>query len=231
MQNKIDFDEYTKNYNQLLQEQTGFFSSSEEYFARYKVEIVRSSLLTPIKSILEFGCGIGRNIGYLQQAFPTATLVGSDISAASLDLARQAYPDVEFLQEVTAETLTEKHAPGFDLIFIAGVFHHIAVEQRLAVATSLFKLLSTAGQLIIFEHNPYNPITRKIVNNCPYDADAILLNPTELTNLLSQAGFSVERKAYCLFIPPVLSWLAPLEKMLGWLPLGGQYWVQAKRPL
>jgi hypothetical protein len=34
-------------------------------------------------------------------------------------------------------------------------------------------------------------------------------------------------QAYCLFIPPKFSRLAPLEKYLGWLPLGGQYWVTA----
>jgi hypothetical protein len=42
---------------------------------------------------------------------------------------------------------------------------------------------------------------------------------------------SVERKAYCLFVPPRLSVLPQLEKRLGWLPLGGQYWVEAKRSL
>jgi len=50
-----------------------------------------------------------------------------------------------------------------------------------------------------------------------------------LIMLLFQAGLSVQRKAYCLFVPPKLSLLAQLEGRLGWLPLGGQYWIQAKR--
>ena len=38
-------------------------------------------------------------------------------------------------------------------------------------------MLKNDGQLIIFEHNPLNPITRKIVKECEYDEDAILLTP------------------------------------------------------
>ena len=39
-------------------------------------------------------------------------------------------------------------------------------------------MLSEKGNIFITEHNPYNPVTRKIVSECAYDKDAILLkNP------------------------------------------------------
>jgi len=38
---KVDFDEYTKNYNELLRRETRFVSSDEAYFAKYKVLLVR----------------------------------------------------------------------------------------------------------------------------------------------------------------------------------------------
>lgn len=38
----------------------------------------------------------------------------------------------------------------------------------------------------------------------------------------------VDGSGYCLFIPPRFSALRPIEKHLGWLPLGGQYWVSAR---
>jgi hypothetical protein len=81
--------------------------------------------------------------------------------------------------------------------------------------------------LTVFEHNPFNPVTRRIVNTCPYDADAVLLKPSELIGLLRQAQLIPSNQAYCLFIPPKFSSLAPLERYLQWLPLGGQYWVSA----
>lgn len=86
---KVDFDDYTENYNQLLKEGTGFFSSSEEYFARYKVDIVRKQVQGPVYRLLEYGCGIGRNISFLRQGFPSAVISGSDISSASLEIARR----------------------------------------------------------------------------------------------------------------------------------------------
>lgn len=227
MARRVDFDDFTDNYNQLLSEKTQFFSSNEKYFARYKVNLVRKRVYSPVSRLLEYGCGIGRNISFLQKAFPDAVIVGSDISGASLEIARRANTGVEFVQG--GENLDS--IGQFDLIFVAGVFHHVPIEQRVQVARVLSKRLLPNGLLFVFEHNPFNPVTRHIVNKCPYDEDAVLLKPSELQGILRQAALSVERKAYCLFVPPRLSVLAQLESLLGWLPLGGQYWVEARHSL
>ncbi|PPJ41545.1 MULTISPECIES: class I SAM-dependent methyltransferase [unclassified Pseudoxanthomonas] len=221
---KVDFDQYTDNYNALLREGTQFFSANEEYFARYKVDVVRDMVSTPVKRVLEYGCGIGRNVPFLQQAFPGAEVIGTDISAASLETARHDMPDVRF--EVEREDL---EIGQFDLIFVAGVFHHIPQGERAGAMDTIARRLTANGSAFVFEHNPYNPVTRRIVNNCPYDADAVLLKPSELRGLFSGAGMRPSAKEYCLFIPPRLSALSGLEKYLGWLPLGGQYWVRGDR--
>lgn len=222
---KVDFDNYTENYNQLLREGTNFFSESEIYFAKYKVDILRREISLATGRLLEYGCGIGRNIPFLQEAFPDATIVGSDISAASLEIARKENPGNDFFVEQADKIESEP----YDVIFIAGVLHHVPLGDRSAVLKTVFRRLSSGGVVIIFEHNPYNPVTRKIVNTCPYDRDAKLLAPSKLKKLLLEAGFSVQRSAYCLFVPPSFSALLPIESRLGWLPLGGQYWVKAGR--
>lgn len=222
MSKKVDFDNFTDNYNELLRESTQFFSSSEEYFAKYKIGLVRSQVKQSVSRILEYGCGIGRNIRYLQEAFPGVEIVGTDISEASLSIAASENPGVQFeLESIDLDI------GSFDLIFVAGVFHHIPPVERPDASRLLAKRLSSDGVLYVFEHNPYNPVTRKIVNNCPYDADAVLLKPSELGGLFESAEMKVSGQGYCLFIPPKLSWLAPLEGYLAWLPLGGQYWVKA----
>lgn len=222
---KVDFDDYTDNYNSLLRESTGFFTESEAYFARYKVDILCREVPANTKRLLEYGCGIGRNIPFLRAAFPNAKIAGSDISAASIEIARKENPGVEFFVE-QADTVV---ADPYEVIFIAGVFHHIPLKERAAVMKTLFQRLTPGGSIVIFEHNPFNPVTRKIVNDCPYDRDAVLLKPSQLRVLLVDSGLSVRRSAYCLFVPPALSVLLPLEAKLGWLPLGGQYWVKATR--
>lgn len=218
MTEKVDFDKYTENYNELLRESTGFFTSNEEYFAEYKVKLTRKKVNHEVKRILEYGCGIGRNIPYLEAMFPNAEVFGTDISAASLELAAAENKDATFAVETPGLEIGQ-----FDLIFIAGVFHHIAPLERPAVCELLSKRLVRSGTMTIFEHNPYNPITRSIVNTCPFDADAVLLRPAELAARFRQVNMSVIGRSFCLFVPPRLSSLIKLEDYLGWLPLGGQY--------
>jgi len=225
MVNKVDFDDYADNYNELLAENTQFFSDDEEYFSRYKVELVAAQSKGSFKRVLEYGCGIGRNIPALRSAFPEADVVGSDISEASLEVARKNNPDVEFFIE--GDDCIEHEL--FDLIFVAGVFHHIPLDRRAEAAALLAQRLAVNGCLYVFEHNPYNPVTRHIVNTCIYDEDAILLKPKTLRELLNNAGLQVLEHAYCLFIPPRFKKLIAIEKYFEWLPLGGQYWLRSTR--
>jgi SAM-dependent methyltransferase len=224
MKQKVDFDDYVEDYNLLLNESTNFFSPSDEYFARYKVDVVKNSYLNSPVKVLEYGCGIGRNIPFLRDAFPDSEIHGSDISPASLELAGKLNPGINFFNENDLTNTGLK----YDLIFIAGVFHHIPLSMRDDVIGSLKQRLSKEGSMFIFEHNPFNPVTRRIVDRCPYDEDAILLRPAELRKRLHAGGFDFVRQAYCLFVPPKLQSALFLEAYLGWLPLGGQYWTHAR---
>lgn len=221
---KVDFDEYTENYNQILRESVGFFSQDDAYFARYKVAIVNKAIKTKPTRILEYGCGIGRNIPFLREFFPDAEIEGSDIAPSSLDIARKENPGVHFFLE------GDRQAEPYDLIFVAGVFHHIPPAERPGATRTISNRLKPGGEVYVFEHNPYNPVTRRIVNNCPYDEDAVLLKPSELKAHLQNAALTPNGGAYCLFVPPKLSALAWMESCLGWLPMGGQYWVKGTRP-
>lgn len=221
---KVDFDDYSDRYDELLHESTKLYAEDSEYFAKYKVERVREATTQSVRRILEYGCGTGRNIAHLSAAFPKAEVVGSDVSAESLKIAARDNPEARFLLEDDASEMG-----SFDLIFVASVFHHIPPTERPGVMQKLATRLVPGGMIHVFEHNPFNPVTRRIVDNCPFDADAVLLKPAELRGLFKSAGVELQRQTYCLFVPPRLSWFLPLEKVLGWLPLGGQYWVSAGR--
>ena len=88
-------------------------------------------------------------------------------------------------------------------------------------------LLSDEGSLFVFEHNPFNPVTRRIVNTCPFDRGAVLLRPKEVSDLVRGTGLETKERGYCLFFPGFLRGLRRLEKYLFWLPLGGQYYFKA----
>lgn len=223
---KVDFDDYAEEYDNILKGQLSFFSNDDKYFANYKVDIVHKYLFAKPKRILEYGCGTGRNLPFFQKKFPFAEIFGADISAQSIAVAKE--------QNLFAKCFCLgdefiSNSGIFDLIFVAGVFHHIAPSERVGVLNQINTLLSENGTLFVFEHNPYNPITQKLVRECPFDADASLLSMRNMSRLLDITGFSDVRKKYTLFIPPSLSALAKFEKYLGWLPLGGQYFIQAKK--
>jgi len=222
---KIDFDDYSHDYEGLLRESTKLYTDDTEYFAKYKVELTRQDLHAPVKRVLEYGCGTGRNIPFLQAAFPEAEVVGTDVSAESLRVARTDNPGARFELESVDLELGQ-----FDLIFIACVFHHIPPAERESAMKSLAARLAPRGSICVFEHNPFNPVTRKLVNECPFDADAVLLKPGELRGLFRHAGIRLDGVSYCLFVPPRLSWFIPLEKYLRWLPMGGQYWIRGSAP-
>ena len=223
---KVDFDEYAEDYDSILKEQLSFFSDDDKYFAQYKVKLVHKYLTNQPKRILEYGCGTGRNLSFFQEKFPSVEIFGADISAQSIAIAKEQNP---FAKCFCLGDEFIRDAGSFDLIFVAGVFHHINPSERVGVLNQIKSLLSQNGSLFVFEHNPYNPVTQKLVRECPFDADASLLSMQEMTKLLDVTGFTCVLKKYTLFIPPSFSVVARFEKYLGWLPLGGQYFIQAKK--
>lgn len=217
----IDFDEYVDQYEELLKSQLSFFNSSRDYFSAYKIHLLKQNLETTPQRILDFGCGIGLNLPHLIQAFPQAEIYATDISHKSLAYVSAHYPTVKILKNPQEST-------DFDLIFLAGVMHHIPPRQRLQTMKEIKSLLSSSGTVCIFEHNPFNPITRKIVNECPFDKGVVLLSQNNLKSLMKESNIKPYKAHYCLFFPDTLRFLRPAERLLRWLPLGGQHFVMGR---
>ncbi|HMS65437.1 MAG TPA: class I SAM-dependent methyltransferase [Ignavibacteria bacterium] len=221
---KVNFDEFAKQYEELLADQLDFFGEENSYFAKYKIKLVKDTVGFSPKSILEFGCGIGRNLKHITQFFPEAEIYAADISIKSLEIARRENPTVNIFL-LNEKEITDKKGK-FDMIFVSCVFHHIKPELRKDAFSGIYNMLKEDGAVYIFEHNPYNPVTRHIVNTCPWDTDAILLNMKETINLMKESGLKTPQKEYSLFFPSQLKFLRPLENRMGKIPLGGQYYVK-----
>ncbi len=197
MENKNEFDQYAEKYNTILSDQLNFFEQDNSYFAEYKILQLKELLVQDPRRILDFGCGIGRSVAFLKQYFPKAHVVGGDVSPASLALAKKTYPDVSYL--LLEGEWSEQNK--FDLIFVSNVFHHIPPAERVQTIHTLANACEQGGRLVVFEHNPFNPVTRYLVNTCPFDHDAVLLKPNELKHLFRQAGFKQIKSQYTLFFP------------------------------
>lgn len=222
---KVDFDKYAEDYDKKLAEDLNFFGEESGYFAEYKIQIVKKKTGSKPLNILEYGCGIGRNLRYFAKYFPDSVISGCDISAKSIEIAKKENTEINFF--IINEEVLKEYFGKFDLIFISCVFHHIEPVLRNNSMKNVYNLLNENGKLFFFEHNPFNPITRKIVNECPWDTDAILLKPKESINLIKNSGLILREKKYTLFFPAFLRVFRFLENVIWFIPLGGQYYIQA----
>lgn len=118
----------------------------------------------------------------------------------------------------------------FDIAFACCVFHHIPPNQRLAMTKEMARVVVPGGLIVIFEHNPWNPLTRIVVSRCEFDQDAILLRGKESMNLLKRNGLDKITSHQILYFPWRGKFWKLLEALISWIPLGAQYFVYGCKP-
>ena len=87
------------------------------------------------------------------------------------------------------------------------------------------RVLQPDGILALFEHNPWHPIVRFVVSRCRFDCDAVLLTQSNACSLLRTAGLRSIDSSYMIFLPWSIGINHVLERALGWLTLGVQYFA------
>jgi len=181
--------------------------------------------------ILDYGCGTATLLRLIAQAGLTASLAGCDLSSGMLEEARRNWPQHLPMPELQLQdgARTPFAAGSVDVAVISAVLHHVPTEQRAGVYAELQRVLRPGGTLVVFEHNPLNPVTRYVVARTPIDQNAILLPAAEVRGALRRLEFDPPQVRYLMFLPPRLSALSPVERLLHWLPLGAQYAVMARR--
>ncbi len=150
-------------------------------------------------SWLDVGCGRGELLRLGQSAF--GRVAGCDLSQEML----KASADLEVRLQTTPIALPFD-SEAFDFVTAVCVYHHVGLPDRDALTRDAFRVLRPGGVLCVIEHNPLNPLTRRIVHRTPVDANAnllaafrgkaagglggILLSRYSVLSLPSGAGFS-----------------------------------------
>jgi SAM-dependent methyltransferase len=217
-----DFDEHVNSYSGELEKALGGLGGESSYFARRKVKVLAESLVGQLPSVIcDYGSGIGALIPHLHEYFPNAQIIATDISQLSLEHLQKKYP---YVQIVSPDMLVSQSC---DLVVMSCVIHHIPADSRMDVLRRINFALRHGGSLCIFEHNPINPITRRIVSNCIFDEGVELITKKSLRTLMKRVGgFSRVNSGYFLFFPPALKNLVFVEALVSWLPLGGQHFAR-----
>nr|WP_225908181.1 class I SAM-dependent methyltransferase [Hyphomonas sediminis] len=213
-----------------MRENIAVTGEGPEYFARYKIadthERCKRVGLQP-KQILDFGSGIGASTPLFAEFFPEAEQISADVSQKSLSFLGAKYPGLSKLVHISDDKLPLDDN-SIDLAFTACVFHHIAPDEHHQWLTEIRRVLRPGGLFMLFEHNPFNPLTVRAVNTCPFDENAILIKSSTMAERLRRAGFEPPQTDYRIFFPSALAVMRPLEQAMKWLPLGGQYSLSAR---
>lgn len=223
------FDDYADEYDRHHANSVRFSGDPVSYFAEYKIARLAKELPSISKGvlkILDFGGGVGNSLPFFTKYFPNAQVTICDTSEGSLSKA-SLKGNVE-TRHISADVIPASEGE-FDIVFSAGVFHHIPPESHLTWLNEIFRVTKKNGYFFLFDHNPNNPLTLKAVNDCEFDDDAILVKAKTLRGLFQLTGFKRVEIKYTLFFPRFLRYFRPLEKYLSPVPIGGQYFVSGSR--
>jgi ubiquinone/menaquinone biosynthesis C-methylase UbiE len=225
-----EFDAYNRTYSDKVNEAIGFSGLKVDFFTRAKAEELlrliakHGGVAAERASVLDVGCGVGNYHALLGPRF--SALSGVDVSTACIDEARRSHPGVTY-ESFDGTSLPFPDA-SFDVAFAICVFHHVPLADRPKLTADIRRVLKPGGMMVIFEHNPLNPLTLLVVNRCEFDKDAILLRAGQSESLLTEAGFKDAFSRYILAIPADAPLARKVDAALSGLPVGAQYYTLGK---
>jgi 2-polyprenyl-3-methyl-5-hydroxy-6-metoxy-1,4-benzoquinol methylase len=182
--------------------------------------------------LLDYGCGAGDLMRVLSTLGARAGFSGCDVSSGMLAEVATRWPAAlgpAPSTELQQGAQTPFPAAAFDVLTISAVLHHVPLAERPAVYAELARLVKPEGRIYVFEHNPRNPLVRYVVARTPIDENAILLDSREVRHGLLATGRYAIDTDYLMFMPPSITLLQGVDRLLAWLPLGGQYVVAARK--
>lgn len=217
------FDEYASTYETLHRASIAASGEDPSYFHDHKIDCLRRKGLLN-GPLLDFGCGVGNLLERFARPTFGLEVHGYDPSPESLAEARQRAPAATIHEDPA--TLPTGH---FATVVLSGVLHHVAPPDRAVLLATVRDRLKPGGNVVIFEHNPLNPLTRRAVAACEFDDDAILVWPWQCRRLLRDARFAKIQHDYIVFFPKPLSFMRRFEPRLRRLALGAQQLVVGER--
>lgn len=129
-----------------------FYSTGQESVREIErtLAIVGRSL-DSFESILDFGCGCGRVLLWLEELAKTRSLYGTDIDAEAIAWCREHIPYVKFSINAGDPPLPFGDST-FDLVYSHSVFTHIDEWRQDAWLSELCRVARPGGLLILSTH-------------------------------------------------------------------------------
>lgn len=226
----IDYDRYRDSYREELDRAVSFTGAHHDFFTRAKAQellrLAQAHLGDPARlDALDVGCGVGLTDRHLAGRF--RSLTGTDVSPGVLQIAAHENPGVRYELAERGRLPFEDNA--IHVAFAVCVVQVVPPGERPGFVAELARVTRPDGLVVVFEHNPYNPLTRLVVRRCEFGADARMLRMKEAERLLRENGVTPVDRGFMLLFPSGRRRVLAVEQALRGLPLGAQYYV-AGRP-
>jgi SAM-dependent methyltransferase len=225
------FDDYASTYQDTVEGSLGLPGRDLAFFTRTKIYHLRDiARALPralhLSRVLDVGCGAGLTDSLLERH--VGELEGVDVSSEMVRKAGERNPSVAY--QVYDGHRLPYDDQTFDLTFAICVVHHVDPASWDSFLAELWRVTRPRGIAVVVEHNPLNPLTRRSVNNCAFDEDAVLLRPSRVAKGFRRAGATRTHRRYIVFVPFEGGRIRVLERAFGWCPGGAQHVVWTQRP-
>lgn len=229
-ESQVSFDDYVETYRTEIDDSIGFIGQDVDFFIEIKAELLLKlarknfGSLDKIK-VLDIGSGVGLVDRFLKQEIKN--LYGVDVEEGVVEKAKVNNPEVNYQLYDGFRLPFEDNT--FDLCFAINVMHHVPPGMWENFSREMYRVLKPGGIAAVFEHNPWNPLTKLAVARCEFDRDAVLLNHPKIKSLFKGAGLKVFDDSFIVFFPFQAKLFRSIETALGWLPIGAQHYVTGRK--
>lgn len=147
----------------VYRNQKYIYDATRKYYLFGRDGLIRNLEAAPGMSVLEIGCGTGRNLACVAQSWPGAQLHGLDISDEMLSVARKRMGDDCVLSRGDATCFDPEALfgrPTFDRVFISYALSMIPQwEQAMDQAA---RVLAPGGSLHVVDFGDFGSLPRPV---------------------------------------------------------------------
>jgi 2-polyprenyl-3-methyl-5-hydroxy-6-metoxy-1,4-benzoquinol methylase len=161
----------------------------------------------PQKSIMEIGCGIGKN-AYMLGKKTGMQVLGTDLCVPFIDEARETNKLTNLRYDILDFNKADQFkGEKFDYIVGNGILHHLYHHLDEAF-TNMLHLLKDNGKIIFLEPNIYNPYVYLIFSyptlriKAHLEPDEMAFSKSFVTKKLQKAGYRNIKVEYKDFLLP-----------------------------
>ena len=178
---------------------------------RFLLEILRGIPASEELLHLDFACGTGRILAFLEGRVGRS--VGVDVSESMLATARAENPDLD-LRRIDITRTTAWTDETFDLVTAFRFFPNAESELRREVLHALRQVVSDGGRLVFNNHMNRESLPYRLMRMRGKEPALPWMSHAEIAPVLEDSGWDVERTFHVGLLPSSENRLILPERLL-----------------